>query len=178
MTTGVGARWVLSLTIGAALCFFARPVWAQPPVLMSAEWAKQACEAWSKDRVLTDDLQESGWVKNDKGRGYKVIHIYRTDCPNDPRVELKIQSVNGKAVCTYGGPTTQQPDTSVDYIMHAQTTRWKEMGNGDYGPMRAMMFGRLKFDGPMWEAMQNMGPFNSFLLLVGKVPSDMSKCNK
>jgi putative sterol carrier protein len=36
--------------------------------------------------------------------------------------------------------------------------------------MRAMMFNRLQFDGPMLEAMRNMGPFESFLRLVGKVP--------
>ena len=30
------------------------------------------------------------------------------------------------------------------------------------------MFGRLKFDGPKWEAMNNMGPFESFLKLVGR----------
>jgi hypothetical protein len=39
-----------------------------------------------------------------------------------------------------------------------------------------MMFGRLGFDGPMGEAMGNMGPFANFLLLVGKVPADTSAC--
>ncbi len=53
-----------------------------------------------------------------------------------------------------------------------------EMGKGQYGPMWAMTTGRLKFSGPMWEAMKNMGPFNSFLLLMGKVPSDTKKCNR
>jgi putative sterol carrier protein len=42
--------------------------------------------------------------------------------------------------------------------------------------MRAMMFGRLSFQGPMGEAMGNMGPFESFLLLVGKVPSSTASC--
>jgi putative sterol carrier protein len=42
--------------------------------------------------------------------------------------------------------------------------------------MRAMMFGRLHFDGPMMEAMGNMGPFASFLRLVGKVPGDTAAC--
>jgi putative sterol carrier protein len=50
------------------------------------------------------------------------------------------------------------------------------MGKGEYGPMRAMMFRRLKFDGPMMEAMDNMGPFGSFLLLVGKVPGETASC--
>ena len=50
------------------------------------------------------------------------------------------------------------------------------MGKGEYGPMAAMMFERLGFDGPMGEAMGNMGPFENFLLLVGKVPSDTGSC--
>jgi len=43
------------------------------------------------------------------------------------------------------------------------------MGAGQYGPMKAMMFGRLHFSGPYGEAMGNMGPFGSFPLLAGKV---------
>jgi putative sterol carrier protein len=50
------------------------------------------------------------------------------------------------------------------------------MGRGEYGPMRAMFFNRLQFEGPRFEAMGNMGPFESFLLLVGKVPGDAASC--
>jgi putative sterol carrier protein len=50
------------------------------------------------------------------------------------------------------------------------------MGKGEYGPMRAMMLGRLGFSGPMVEAMGNMAPFENFLLLVGKVPADATAC--
>jgi hypothetical protein len=38
------------------------------------------------------------------------------------------------------------------------------------------LLGRLHFSGPKLEAMGNMGPFSSFLRLVGKVPSDASRC--
>jgi len=152
--------------------------WAEPPVFMSPDWARQACEAWNQDPVLTKELHESGWIENDKGRGYKVLQLYRSDCPNDPWVELKIQNVDGKATCTYGGAVTQKPDLSVDYIMHAKTYRWEQMGQGEYGPMWGMMTGRLKFQGPKWEAMKNMGPFENFLLLMGKVPSNMKQCNR
>jgi len=41
-----------------------------------------------------------------------------------------------------------------------------------------MFFGRLSFDGPMGEAMGNMGPFEAFLTLVGKVPYDSRSCAK
>jgi putative sterol carrier protein len=146
------------------------------PVMMSPEWAKGMCAAWNADPGLTNKLAESGWVKNDKGRGFKVMQIYRADCPDSPRIELRVSEKDGKAICTYGGKAETKVDTSVDYMMWAETRRWIEMGKGEYGPMRAMMFNRLTFDGPMGEAMGNMGPFEGFLLLVGKVPGDAKAC--
>jgi putative sterol carrier protein len=145
--------------------------------MMSAAWAKSACDAWNAEPALTDKLVESGWMKNNANRGFKVIQVYRSDCKDSPRVELRIAEQGGKARCTYGGKVeTAKLDLAVDYVMHAKTTRWQEMGRGEYGPMRAMMFGRLQFDGPTFEAMGNMGPFESFLLLVGKVPGDVAGC--
>ena len=144
--------------------------------MMSPDWARGMCDAWNADPTLTTKLVESGWVKNDKGRGFKVMQIYRSDCPDSARIELRVSEKGGKAVCTYGGKAETKVDTSADYMMWAETRRWIEMGKGEYGPMRAMMFNRLTFDGPMGEAMGNMGPFEGFLLLVGKVPGDTKAC--
>jgi putative sterol carrier protein len=157
----------------AMLCGAATAATAAPG-LMSADWAREACQAWNADATLTKELHSSGWVANDKKRGYKVLQLYRTDCAGSPRVELRIASKDGKALCVAGGKADAKLDLDVDYAMSAETARWQEMGRGEYGPMRAMMFGRLAFDGPMWEAMGNMGPFESFLLLVGKVPGEGS----
>lgn len=146
-------------------------------ILMSAEWAHQACQAWNNEEVLTDKLMKSGWIKNDADRGYKGIQLYRTDCGPDSRVEMQITAKDDKAACVYGGTvTTLKVDSGSDYVMHAKTQRWQEMGQGKYGPMRAMLFRRLKFAGPRFEAMKNMGPFKQFLLLTGKVPGDASSC--
>ena len=155
---------------------FAAPALAET-VLMSTEWGKDACGAWNKDSVLTDKLVESDWVKNDMGRGFKVMQVYRSDCGDKPTAEMRVSLKDGKAMCVYGGaPETAKLESAADYVMKAETGRWVEMGKGEYGPMKAMMFGRLGFDGPMLEAMGNMGPFESFLLLVGKVPSDITAC--
>jgi putative sterol carrier protein len=157
-------------------CALAGAVAAQP-VLMSAEWAQSACEAWNKDAVLTDQLVESDWVKNDGGRGHKVMQVFRKDCGQAPTAEMRVALKENKAQCVYGGKVeTAKLDSGTDYVMSADTARWLEMGRGEYGPMRAMMFGRLEFSGPMLEAMGNMGPFGNFLLLVGKVPSTASSC--
>jgi len=155
----------------------ALPALAQSPVLMSPQWAAQACSAWNKEAVLTGQLAESGWVKNDGGRGYKVMQLFRSDCGKQPTAEMRIAFKDAKAMCVQGGAVeTAKLDSGVDYVMSAETKHWLEMGKGDYGPMRAMMFGQLQFSGPRLEAMGNMEPFSAFLLLVGKVPSEASRC--
>ena len=149
------------------------------PVMMSADWAHDACEAWNADPVLPAKLFESGWVANNKNHGQKVLRVARSDCKTSPMAELRIAPKDGRAQCVAGeGAQATALDYDVDYLMSAETRRWLEMGRGEYGPMKAMMFGRLSFDGPMGEAMGNMGPFGSFLMLVGKVPADSSQCPK
>ena len=75
-------------------------------------------------------------------------------------------------LCLGGAAKSSALDAGADDLMWAETARWREMGAGDYGPMRAMMFGHLYFAGPKMEAMGNMGPFGGFLRLVGNVPGD------
>jgi hypothetical protein len=50
--------------------------------------------------------------------------------------------------------------------MIATQEDWTEMGTGESGPMYHMTFGGLSFEGPMGEAMSNMGPFASFLIKI------------
>lgn len=166
-------RWM----VGTALVAMAGSAVAATE-LMSDEWAKAACTAWNADPTLTKDLHETGWAANDKKRGYKALQVARKDCKSSPKVEVRIAARDGKAMCVSGGRSVDRLDLDVDYAMTADTKRWVEMGKGEYGPMRAMMFGRLAFDGPMGEAMGNMGPFEAFLLLVGKVPGDTAACPK
>jgi putative sterol carrier protein len=155
----------------AALAAFATTAHAATP-MMSTEWTAQACDAWNKDATLMNGLGDK-WIKNDAERGYKIIHLYRTDCGEASQTEMKIVAKDGKALCVYGGAVQNaKMDYKVDYTMHATTERWTEMGAGEYGPMKAMMFGRLKFAGPKVEAMSVMGPFEAFLRLPGKIPGD------
>jgi putative sterol carrier protein len=162
----------LALSLGLAAA-----AQAQAPAALSAPWAQAMCSAWNADPVLTGQLVESGWVKNDAGRGFKLMQIYRADCPKSPRIEMQIALKDNQARCVYGGAVRETPlDGGADYLMWAESARWREMGAGDYGPMRAMMLGRLNFEGPKLEAMGNMSPFGNFLLLVGKVAGDWAAC--
>ena len=166
----------ISLMISAGLLLSASI--ANASALFSNEWAAQACDAWNKDTALTTGLVDK-WVKNDNGHGHKVIHLYRTDCGDSYKSEMRISLKDGKAMCVYGGAVQTKLDLSVDYLMHGSTKHWIEMGAGEYGPMKAMMFGRLKFQGPKVEAMTVMGPFTAFLELTGKVPgTDTASCPK
>ncbi|MBK6472143.1 MAG: SCP2 sterol-binding domain-containing protein [Betaproteobacteria bacterium] len=146
-------------------------------VAMSPAFGEAMCSAWNADATLTGGLAESGWAKNDGGRGHKAMQVYRSDCPNSARIEMQIALKDNKAQCVYGGAAKSKAlDKGTDYLMWAETPKWREMGSGELGPMRAMMFGSLNFEGPKMEAMGNMGPFGGFLMLVGKVPGDWSAC--
>ena len=146
------------------------------PVLMSAPWTAAICDAWNGTEKLTQGLAK--WIENDLDRGYKIIQIYRLDCEDSPHVELRLAPDEaGEVRCTYGGAIEDDSlDLDADYIMFAKTHRWLEMGDGAYGPMKGMFTGRLKFKGPKWEAMHNMGPFTSFLVLTGSIESDSEAC--
>lgn len=147
------------------------------PPMMSVEYIKQFCAAWNADELMTKGLADSEWVDNDGDKGFKIIQLYRKDCPDSPHVEMQFERQDNKAMCVYAGKVENpELDRRADYEMFADTRRWIEIGNGDYGPMKAMMLGRLKFKGPKIEAMGNMGPFKNFLLLFGYFPSDTSVC--
>lgn len=154
--------------ITAGLLTAAPAAFAAP--YMSADWATQACQGWNSNSELTSNPKMSeGWIGNDKKRGYKIIHMYRTDCGDTTQVEIKIQPKDGKAICTYGGKIqTANLDYDVDYLMHATTKDWQSKMN----PATAMMFGDLKFTGPKFEAMKVMGPFTEFLHLAAQIPGD------
>lgn len=169
--------FVRPMLLAAASLALALPAAAQSSRAMYSAWAKALCAAWNEDETLTARLVESGWVKNDGGRGFKTMQIWRADCQGSERVEMRIALKQDKAQCVAAGAATAQAlDPGSDYRMWAETPRWREMGAGEYGPMRAMMFGRLNFEGPKMEAMGNMVPFESFLLLVGKVAGDWGTC--
>ena len=169
-------RTIRILGLAAALAA-APPAWSQSATAMSPGWAQAMCAAWNGDEALTGQLVASGWIRNDGGRGFKSMQVWRNDCGASERVEMRIALKEDKAQCVFGGPAGAQPlSRDSDYQMWADSPRWREMGAGDYGPMKAMMFGRLQFDGPKLEAMGNMGPFEHFLLLVGKVPANWGAC--
>lgn len=164
-----------NLLLGSALFFSASAVQAAP-ALMSAEWAKGACDGWNASTTLTSELGDK-WAGNNGGRGYKIIQMYNMDCSEQPTAEMRISQQDGKAMCSYGGAVQGDAlDKSMDYIMFAKTKNWQRMGAGDDGPMKAMSLGRLKFKGPKMEAMSVMGPFGAFLKLTGEVPGDANAC--
>lgn len=143
---------------------------------MDVAWAQQACNAWNKNAVLTTNLgskSSSKWIRNDAGRGYKILQMYRSQCGAKTKIQMTIADKAGKAMCVYAGkPDGKKLNMSVDYVMNATDRNWTCMGRGSFGcgAMGAMMSGKLKFSGPKVEAMKVMGPFASFLRLAGAVP--------
>lgn len=153
---------------------------AMADTYMDAAWAQKACNAWNQSPVLTTKLA-GDWMKNNAGRGYKVVQMYRTSCGAPSKVQLVIQDKGGKAMCVGSGkPDGKKMNFKVDYLMHASDKHWACMGRGSFGcgAMGAMMSGKLKFQGPKGEAMTVMGPFGAFLKIAGKVPGDKASCPK
>jgi putative sterol carrier protein len=145
---------------------------------MDATWANKVCKAWNQNNILVSKLGGS-WVKNNAGRGYKIIQIYRDKCGESSKIQLLIKDKGGKAICIKGGkPDGKKVNSDVDYVMHASDKDWICIGKGSFGcgAMGAMTTGKLKFNGPKMEAMSVMGPFGDFLTLTGKVPGDKNSC--
>jgi len=110
------------------------------------------------------ELVASGWAANDGGKGYKILQIIVKG--TDMAAELQLDKT-GKIVTSTMGATSKL-DPSVDYKMTATAADWKAMGTGANGPMYHMSpLGGLSFEGPMVEAMKNMGPFKNFLIQIG-----------
>jgi SCP-2 sterol transfer family. len=111
------------------------------------------------------ELVKSGWALNDGGKGYKVLQVIVKG--SNKAAELHIDN-NGKAAAAFDSAKTTELNADVDYQMTATMEDWASMGTGESGPMYHMTFGGLSFEGPMGEAMNNMGPFASFLINIGK----------
>lgn len=142
------------------------------PIFMDGDYGKALCEEWNKTPQLVDQLGKSeSWIAVSE----RKIFMYREDCTDKKQIQLTIRNENGKAKCVYGGPAKDKREKE-DFLLYAETKRWLEMGRKEYGPMKAMMFGRLKFEGPKGVAMRNMGPFEAFLDIVDNPPHDASKC--
>jgi len=170
-------RYTKQTLLAVLASAFCSGAWAG--TFMDAGWAAQFCKAWNANGTLTKGLGGDAWAKNDAGRGYKIIHLYRSKCGEKTAVEIELSEKNGKAICNYGGVIKHATlNDSVDYLMYATDEDWTCMGEGKFGcgAMGAMMPGKLKFKGPKSEAMGVMGPFDSFLVMTGKVPGDKAAC--
>jgi len=175
-----------SVVLGVTIGVFSTSAMAVE--FMDAAWAKQACDAWNKDKVLIEQLAQMPddmfgsegykWIKNDAGRGYKIITMSRDGC-DAPKIQLTIAEKDAKALCVYGGNLDgKKLNMDVDYYMYATDTDWTCMGSGKCGVMGSMMTGKLKFKGPKIEAMKVMDPFANFLKLTGKVVATKTACKK
>jgi putative sterol carrier protein len=111
------------------------------------------------------ELVASGWAGNDGGRGFKVIQIVVEG--TDMTAELHLDGTGKIVKYNRGLPTKVNFD--FDYKMTSTKDGWAEMATGKNGPMYHMtpFVGALSFEGPMKEAMGNMGPFAQFLIVIG-----------
>jgi len=125
--------------------------------------ANKIADAYSNSSSPSD-LVSSGWTKNDGGKGFKILQIVVKD--SGQVAELHID--NSGAVVKTQDSASDNLDFNYDYKLIATKADWDDMGTGKSGPMYHMTLGGLSFKGPMGEAMNNMGPFEAFLINIGK----------
>jgi len=142
------------------------------PVFMGEEYAKALCEEWNKTPRLVEELGKNEFWASVPER---KMFLYREDCNDTKRIQLTIKNENGKAVCVYGGLAKDKKGPN-DFLMYAETKRWLEMARKEYGPMKAMMLGRLKYEAPKGVTKMNIGYFETFLDILDNPPHDASKC--
>jgi len=77
---------------------------SQAATFMDADWASQFCKAWKRQRHPDQGLGGDAWAKNDAGRGYKTIQIYRDKCGEQGKVELEITNKDARPCAPMAGP--------------------------------------------------------------------------
>ena len=101
---------------GASALLMLLSVPAQAANFMDAAWATQACAAWNADSTLTSGLMDTdgySWAKNDGGRGYKLVQMYRTQCGDATKIQLNIVVKDGKTWLVTGSPGGSRIITTV-----------------------------------------------------------------
>jgi len=159
-----GTLSILSLNAGNGVQF------------MSAEFAKMMCDGWNGSALPSKlGAKTSGgndWINTEnkytgEKRGKQVLIISRRDCPNIPRVQLTIETRDGRALCTYGGAVTEAYDRA-EWAFAPETEQWYKFASGKWGYMQmpGIMSG---FRGPMFVARANIDNFGIFWKMAGSI---------
>jgi hypothetical protein len=150
-------------------------------VFMSEGFAKLIVDAWNNGPLPvslgTKEIGGSDWINTTnkytgEKRSKQVIIMSRRDCPDMPKVQLTIENINGKAVCTYGGALTEQYD-KAEWAFAPTTVQWYKFASGKWGylQMPGIMSG---FRGPMFVARANIDNFGEFWKVVGRLAKNVN----
>jgi hypothetical protein len=139
---------------------------------MSAGFANLIVDAWNNSPLPvslgTKEVGGSNWINTPnkytgEKRNKQVIIMSRRDCPDLPKVQLTIENINGKAICTYGGGLIEQYD-KAEWAFAPTTMQWYKFASGKWGYLR----------GPMFVARANIDNFGEFWKVVGRLAKNVN----
>lgn len=150
-------------------------------VFMSEGFAKLIVDAWNNSPLPVSlgskEIGGSDWINTTnkytgEKRNRQVIIMSRRDCPDMPKVQLTIENINGKAICTYGGVLTEKYD-KAEWAFAPTTMQWYKFASGKWGylQMPGIMSG---FRGPMFVARANIDNFGEFWKVVGRLAKNVN----
>ncbi len=153
----------------------------KPVVFMSGDFAKLMVDAWNASSLPVSlgakEVGGSDWINTPnkytgETRNRQVIIMSRRDCPSLPKVQLTIENRNGKAICVYGGPMTENYERA-EWAFSPTTLQWYKFAAGNWGYMQmpGIMSG---FRGPMFVARANISNFGEFWKVAGRVARNIN----
>ncbi|RME26146.1 MAG: hypothetical protein D6798_07230 [Deltaproteobacteria bacterium] len=144
---------------------------ARAEAFLDGAFTSALCQAWN-DSAMPGLVGRngSGWIDSAGSEGRQVIVMGRRDCAAWPKAALVIEAdAAGDAVCVKGGV---HGGTAFQWKFEPTTPQWADFTDG-FGvmDMPGIMSG---FVGPYGVAANNIGSFEVFFAVTGKLAFDRS----
>ena len=143
---------------------------AQGMKMLDAAYTADLCQAWNKSSLPKRvGRSGSGWIDSAGSKGKQVLVINRRDCKGWKKVQLVIEAdAKGQAMCVSGGAFDGKQ--KLTWKFEPTSLHWADFSDG-FGTfdMPKIMKG---FVGPYGTAMNNLGNFEIFFAVAGKLALD------
>ena len=138
--------------------------------MLDAAYAADLCQSWNKSSLPKRvGRSGSGWIDSADSKGQQVLVINRKDCKGWKKVQLVIKAdAKGQAMCVSGGAFDGKQ--KLTWKFEPSSLHWADFSDG-FGTfdMPKIMKG---FVGPYGTAMNNLGNFEIFFAVAGKLALD------
>lgn len=123
--------------------------------VLSPEWLEDYAGLWNSTPETRDGLSELSMLIE-----FRLLE--------DESRAGQVDVVNGE-IRRFGQPAAER---EADYVLTAKTDDWRKLGAGELATAKAMVTRKVRFKGPLAEAMAHLTSLNAAMLLFGKIDTD------